>query len=101
TRRNHHSLLRSADQNVDAPAVDVKVRCAQSGNAINDQQSLGRSVLEQLRNRLDVVTHGGGGLSCLEVNGAMLRLQSLFHFGQVEGLAVGHLHHVDFATEGL
>src|SRR5262249_24515856 len=34
--RNHHRLLRSADEDVDAPAVHVEVGGAQAGDAVND-----------------------------------------------------------------
>ena len=40
--RNHHRLLRAADEHVDAPAIHVEVRGAEAGDAVDNQQRVGR-----------------------------------------------------------
>ena len=37
-RRNHDRFLRAADEDVDAPAVDVEMRGAEAGDAVDDQE---------------------------------------------------------------
>ncbi len=97
--RNHDGLLRSADEDVDTPCVDVEVSCAQAGDAVDHEE--GVSSAEQLRDRFNVVAHGGRSLCSLHVNDAMLGLERFFYLGEVEGFAVGGAVHVDLASECL
>ena len=100
-RRNHDRLLRAADEHVDAPAVDVKVRGAQAGDAVNHQQCVGRSLVAQPGNGLHVVVGGGRSLRSLQEDSLGVRLDGGLYRGQVEGLPVGNLHHFNRAAKGL
>ena len=67
--RNHQRLLRAADDDVDAPGVDVETGGAEASDGIDDEQRIGLR-FDELRNRLDVVAHAGGALRRLHINAA-------------------------------
>ena len=96
--RNHHRLLRAADEDVDAPAVHVEVGGAEAGDGVHDQQRVG--ALQQRGHALHVVTRAGRGFRRLHVEHASA-VELRLHFAQIEGLAVGNAHQFDLAAERL
>ena len=85
-RRNHDCLLRAANEDVDAPAINVEVRGAEPGDAIDDEQRGAVGLFQQLCDRLNIVAYGRRGFRGLHEYRLVLRLKRGLDGGQVEGL---------------
>ena len=73
--RDHEGLLRTADHNVESPAIDVERHRADSGDCIHDEDRIG--VFDQSADGLDIMLGAGRGLGSLKENafGAGLGLE--------------------------
>src|SRR6185437_1133655 len=72
-RRNHEGFLRTADHDVEAPAVDVERHRAEPRDRIDDEDSVG--LLDEAGHRLHVVLRAGGGFRCLHENATSVRIR--------------------------
>src|SRR5207248_2925403 len=97
--RNHDSFLRTADEDVDSPGVYIKVRCAESGNAVDNQKCFGYDFVNHFGDRLNVVANRSGSFGGLHVNRAMLGLEGRTDLSEVKRLAVRGSEHVGIAAK--
>src|ERR1700754_1124289 len=72
---------------------------AETGDAVDDQQSLGVFLLEKLCNTFNIVTNAGRRLRRLDKDGAGLELESGFDLIEVEGLAIRFFDYVGVAAK--
>ena len=97
--RDHDGLLRSADEDVDAPGVHVEVRGAEAGDGVDDEQRVVAGVAQDLRDAGGAVADASRGLGGLHEDDSGFELEGGLDFVKREGLAVGGGDDVDGAAE--
>src|SRR5579883_1659506 len=98
---NHERFLRSADDEVHSPAIDVEVRGAESGDGVDHEQSVVSGCANEFRDSFHVVAGASRSLSGLHVDGAHAGSEARFDFVKREGLSIGLTEHIDVACVGL
>ncbi len=77
------------------------MRGPEAGDAIDYEQRVRDDLLNQLRDRFDIVANAGRGFRRLQVDCTVFRLERGANLLELESLAVRSLHHVNGTAEGL
>ena len=85
--------MRTADDDVDAPAVHIEVGRAQPGDGIHHQQRFVALGADQFRNPLHIMPRAGGTLCRLHVNRAHIGRQLLADFIERKSFAIRRADH--------